>query len=381
MVIGVVSSTQSHVQLIKDAIATRYDFTHVTERDIVSTIGIGKLVNCDKAPLLDSLQDTYGNVLISGDALWSEALCQYLLTNLRGSLLIDITLPKPGELPHGQYWGYEGIMAWVIQSQFKRAPQHDGSVIYLDVDNSQFQFNMTALLETIQQHDDRRDVVNVSMEDVIKRAMKDLGIELPPAQVVTEETAPKEESEVEKTVEMIKETVEVAAQHPTALSIEQPPTIVSTPKVAPEKKQDLNTNSTNSDSQVFLKMKDGTMALFIPVNIQLPAQVIGGVGYHTLVFTAPDLGNTGLQPLKVQNAVIPATSSVVHRHPIMTPQVTVDSPDLQQLVAQKVQLDQSIRDARAAKDEATVAELRKQRRLIRRQINAIGGSVNVTTQD
>lgn len=391
MIIGVVSSTQSHIQLIKDTIATKYDFIHVTEENVVSAVGIGRLVNGDKRPLLDSLQRTYGNVLISGDALWSETLCQYLLGNLGGALLIDINLPKPDELPHGQYWGYEGIIDWVVQVQSKRVPLHefkrmtpnDGTIVYLDTDNSQFQSNMVALMETIQNHYEKRDVVNVSMEDVIKQAMADLGIEPPPAQVtiVDSSNKPIPISQTEKiTLPEVKETVELAAQHPIALSADQYPTIVSKGKVAPEEEQNLNTSSITDDTLVYLKMKDGTMALFVPTNIQLPTQVISGVEYHTLVFTAPDLGNTGLQPLKVQNVVV---STKVERHPISTPvvssQLAVGSSNLQQLVAQKVQLDQSIKEARAANDEARVTELRKQRRLIRRQINKWGVEAHATT--
>lgn len=381
MVIGVVSSTQSHIQLIKDTIATKYDFTHVTEENIVSAVGIGRLVTGDKRPLLDNLQHTYGNVLISGDALWSETLCQYLLGDLGGSLLIDITLPKPDELPHGQYWGYEGIMDWAIQAQskratphqFKRATPYDGTIVYLDTDDSQFQFNMVALMEVIQNHYKKEDVVDVSMEDVIKRAMADLGIE-PPAQDTPIVDSSKSQTE-ETTLPEVKETVEIVAQHPIALSTNPHPTIVSSDEVTPEENHNSSTSSITDDTQVYLKIKDGTMALFLPTSIQLPAQVISGVEYHTLVFTAPDLGNIGLQPLKIQNLVAPTK---VERHPISAPVVSSqpagDSSDLRQLVAQKVQLDQSIRDARAAGDETTVNELRKQRRLIRRQINAIGGS-------
>lgn len=386
MVIGVVSSTQSHIQLIKDAIATKYDFTHVTEENIVSAVGIGRLVTGDKRLLLDNLQRTYGNVLISGDALWSETLCQYLLGTLGGSLLIDITLPKPGELPHGQYWGYEGIIDWAIQAQskkatlhqFKRATLHDGAIVYLDTDDSQFQSNMVALMEVIQNHYKKEDVVDVSMEDVIKRAMADLGIE-PPAQatpIVDSSKKPIPVSQTEETtLPEVKETVEIGAQHPIALSTNLHPTIVSSDEVTPEENHNSSTSSITDDTQVYLKIKDGTIALFLPTSIQLPAQVISGVEYHTLVFTAPDLGNIGLQPLKIQNNVAPTK---VKRHPISAPVVSSqpvgDSSDLHQLVAQKVQLDQSIRDARAAGDETTVNELRKQRRLIRRQINAIGGS-------
>lgn len=378
MVIGVVSSTQSHIQLIKDTIATKYDFTHVTEENIVSAVGIGRLVTGDKRPLLDNLQRTYGNVLISGDALWSETLCQYLLGTLGGSLLIDITPPKPGELPHGQYWGYEGIIDWAIQVQSKKATLHDGTIVYLDTDDSQFQSNMVTLMEVIQNHYKKEDVVDVSMEDVIKRAMADLGIE-PPSQatpIVDSSKKPIPVSQTEETtLPEVKETVEIGGQHPIALSTNLHPTIVSSDEVTPEENHNLSTSSITDDTQVYLKIKDGTMALFLPTSIQLPAQVISGVEYHTLVFTAPDLGNIGLQPLKIQNNV---ASTKVERHPIsapvVSPQPAVDSSDLRQLVAQKVQLDQSIRDARAAGDETTVNELRKQRRLIRRQINAIGGS-------
>ena len=117
------------------------------------------------------------------------------------------------------------------------------------------------------------------------------------------------------------------------------------------------------------------MVLFIPAGTQLSTQIIDGVEYQTMVFTAPDLGNTGLQPLKIQNAM----GHSVKRQPISAHTSSVDTSKLQQLLTQKTYLDQSIKEARAANDEARVIELRKQRRLIRRQINKWGIEAHATT--
>lgn len=371
VLVGVISGVQKHIQRVKDEILSQFDFVCVDEKDVVSVVGIGRLVNGDKRPLLDSLQCTYGNVIISGDALWSETLCQYLLGNLGGSLLIDITLPKSDELPQGQYWRYEGIMDWVVQVQSKRVPLHqfkrvtpnDGAIVYLDTDNSQFQSNMVALMEVIQNHYEKRDVLDVSMEDVIKRAMADLGIEPPPAQEVSKDVPEKVIPEP-----VIKETPELVEEHPVETVSESIPTIGSINEKSPEENQIPDTSSTINNSTVYLKMREGTMVLFIPAGTQLPTQIIDGGEYQTMVFTAPDLGNTGLQPLKIQNAV----GHLVKRQPISTHTSSVDTSELQQLLTQKTHLDQSIKEARAANDEARVIELRRQRRLIRRQINKWG---------
>lgn len=344
MIIGIISSSPDHIQSLHGALP---DFVQVTESDIISAVGVGKLVAGDKRPLLDNLFSTYGNVMISGVAMWSEVLSHHLVSTLNGTLILDTTSIQ---LPSERYWEYDGVKEWVTESKFL---YYQPNTIYMDFDDTvQYQNQLGAILEMVANANDKRSDTTMSMEEVIKRAMEDLGIE--PAIKVDSNNTTK------------------VASSPSKLVAEQPAEVVVTPSPVTISSKEAPSKDTII-SEVYLKLKDGTMALFIPSNIQLPAQVIDGREYHTLVFVAPNLGDTGLQSLKIQNDVTTASQST---SPVAPP---VYATNLQQLVEQKVQLDHDIKSARAANDEARVAELRKQRRIVRRQINTIGGGANVAT--
>ena len=165
---------------------------------------------------------------------------------------------------------------------------------------------------------------------------------------------------------------------------------------------EITQQKTNLD--VYLKMKDGTMVLFIPTGFKFETQKVDGVEYSTLVFRAPDLGNTGLQKLDVTNTVIPTQSKIIPKakpdvymppaKPVIDPpELIIDPPEpenitppnepsikfrdvknmsLEELVREKSSLDHQIKTARSNKDEELVKQLRKQRRHVREQINLWG---------
>lgn len=359
MILGIVSPFSSQIQSILSKLPEEYNFVHVSELDVLKAIGLGQLINADKSDILDHLQDAYGNIVVSGSALWDKNL-RGRFTELGGLWVCSGQLPVDSEVPQERYWS-----------------THRGTDLYKPEGNT-----VESLMSVIQLQasKDKKGVVDVSMEDVIKRAMKDLGIVQPnpPIQVDPNPPSPvvKEISE-----SFVEDTPKLAEEQPVELELPISPAILPAPEEVPEKSQNMSISPNTPNLAVYLKMKDGTMALFIPSELQLPAQVIDGVEYQTLVFTAPDLGNLGLQELKIQNKVL----SAVQRKSIPSPLVISNSPstgnegDLQQLVSQKVHLDQSIKEARAAGDEELVSELRKQRRSVRRQINAIGGMGNATS--
>lgn len=403
MVIGFISSNQNHIQLIKTEVLSKFKFICLEEKDIVSLVGIGKLVNANKIPLLNNLQKIYGNVFISGDALWDEKACHHLLSTLHGVLLIDTTPLQPNDLPSGQYWAQEGLtnaVGWLKQL----VVTHEADFLdYLDFSNKAVHRHLKSLSELIQRHDDKKDVINVSMEDVIKQAMTDLGIDSL-LEVVADSSQQKVQISDTENSENIDENIDDSTEssEDTGDDIDEdisdePATSVSGDQTSSSntyrltsatiqqkggiKVMNVNNPPKLTEGSIALKLINGAISLLIPANLQLPIQTINKKEYNLLVFTAPDLGNTELQFLKIHN------NSVVTSQPIKTStkshtkyqnSVTGNS-DLQQLVAQKVQLDQAIKIARAANDELTVNELRKQRRSVRRQINAIGGASNETT--
>ena len=204
-------------------------------------------------------------------------------------------------------------------------------------------------------------VSDLSIEDSIKKAMAELGLDPeeitetpePEKMVQTPEVQP---TEPEKTPEPEPEVTE-----------EFPPNLPNTQSDEPEVSKPLNEEQTTQIKQntsIYLKIKDGTVALFIPEGAQLGRTEVGGESYSTIVFRAPDLGNTGLQEL-VQVAQAQPVERV-KRVPISS-----DS-SLIELVREKSRLDEQIKSARQSGDEVLVKQLRKQRRQVREQINYWG---------
>lgn len=415
MIIGIISPLQNHVQIIESALPTELNYVKITEEDLVKFVGVGAVINNDKCNLLTELQRIYGNVLISGDTLWDEKACHHLLSVLHGLLLIDTTPLSPDELPSGQYWKRDEALENVAWRRQLVVTHETEFLDYLNFSTKEVQWHIKSLVELIKRHDDRKVVTNLSMEDVIKRAMQELGIDsqdIEPIPLVTVpsshpqglvckpfETA-KTVAEEEVTESPDEELIDSSEQQrPLEETEEQLSTDNTEPKNYELPPADRNLQGgikvrsvddplLIKENFAYLKIKDGTIALLLPASFQLPTQSIEGKEYQVLVFTAPNLGDTGLQELKIQNQIIDAvnqsrvdTKSSVKRQSIISQEkiVAENADDLQQLVAQKVHLDQLIKSARAAKDDATVAELRKQRRSIRRQINAIGGGMDNAT--
>ena len=364
MILGIISPFPSQIQSIISKLPPKYNFVHVTESDVLTAIGLGCLINSNKSRILDVLQETYGNVVISGSAMWDEASRTHL-QELGGLWVCAEQLPDKSEIPQEQYWSL-----------------HDDTDLYRPEGST-----IKTLLPTIRMRaaKDRKGVIHMAMEDVIQKAMQDLGIEssaemmevmddpLPqavpeapvPVEVINESNVPAEMGDKTEATEVLS-----SPEQPTEQVLTSSPEVISTLEMSTAEKQNSDTSSSKSDLNVYLKIKDGTIALFLPTELQLPTQIVDGVEYQTLVFTAPDLGDVGLQLLQIQN--------IPMRQPSISNTVSEDVDHLQDLVAQKVQLDQAIKTARAAGDESTVQQLRKQRRSIRRQINAIGVMRNVS---
>lgn len=363
MIVGVISPFQSDIQSIHKAMDGMGNFTYVTEAEVVKYTGIGKLVNCSKEPLLQALDEAYGNILVSGDILMDESARDYILKS-GGVVIVVWHLPSVEELYPEGYWEDMDVVNAAVKDRLTGIYQQNrdkGWMVCLDFEDCRDK-SINLLDQTVaiihQNATEKRDVINVSMEDIINKAMRDLGVEPIDSKAIEPAQSPKLETP------RVEEAPELPAAQPAELSsdveVDKLPNVENPPPEIPQQ----------SSKSTYLKMKNGTMVLFIPSNYQFPAQVIGGVEYQTIVFRAPDLGNVDLQELKILNEI------VAQPHPsptIRKPVHAVDSSDLAQLVAKKVQLDQDIKSARQNSDKSLVELLRKQRRQVRRQINAIGG--------
>lgn len=378
MILGIISPFPSQVNAILNQLPE--DIISVTEVDILNVLGLGRFVHSDKSHILDCLLETYGNVVVSGAALWDKELTSHF-NDIGGTFVSIKQYPDASEIPTEQYWE-------------SRYSQYIPTGVDVHLLMNQIR---------LQSSKDTKGVVNVSIEDTINKAMLELGIEPEllnaPKQpvepvpdqsqeilpgVVEEQSAepvPKLEIKVappEQEIQLIpvEELPEIVSTQPAEQSVEPLPLPVPAPEPvseplpvpAPEPVPEPEISVTiMAEANVYLKIKDGTIALFIPEDIHLPNQVINNISYTTLVFKAPDLGNTGLQELSITNLI----SKPTPRKSITNSQV---SEDLADLVSRKVQLDQAIKAARADNNETLVNELRKQRRHVRRHINSIGGS-------
>ena len=360
MILGIISPFSSQIESILSKLPSEYNFVHVSELDILRAIGLGQLINADKSNILNYLQDTYGNFVISGSALWDENL-RGQFTKLGGFWVCSDQPPIDSEVPQGRYWSKEAKLY-----------KPEGNTV-------------ESLMETIQVQasKDKKGVIDVSMEDVIKRAMRDLGIDSPSSPMQNKSEQPQLLEKEQISDSKIEDTPKLAEEQSLELKLPVAPAILPISEKSPEKSQNKNISSNTTNLAAYLKMKDGTMVLFIPSELKLPAQIIDGVEYQTLVFTAPDLGNLGLQELKIQNKVTRMERTKSNPPTVISPvsafSVEENEVTLQQLVFQKVQLDQGIKEARAEGNVNLLNELRKQRRLVRRQINAIGGMGNATS--
>ena len=301
--------------------------------DLYKVMDMGTLLYYPKKfKLLQKLEQVYGNIIVVGDI--------FLDSEVRQSITES------------------GGTSYVMESKFSTAIE--------EINNPKIDLNKSDVVITELPNFDefetnRKEVVNMSIEESILRAMKDLGVE--PDEPVPEP--------MKKPVEPVPEPiVEPVTPEPEELSLEDLPDLVEeTPQKVvvedlPSKETKTEIRPQEFDLDVYLKIKDGTIALFIPADFEFDVQDIGGIKYNTMVFRAPDLGNTSLQSLKVENAKKPVIP-VVKSEP-------VDDSDLSELVKTKTSLDRQIKTAREEGNKELVKQLRKQRRTVRKQINLWG---------
>ena len=218
---------------------------------------------------------------------------------------------------------------------------------------------------------------NMRIEDTIRKAMADLGMNVDD---VTDEELPKppkkqqvkETKKPDKKVEKKPEPVKKA-----------PEPIMNEPE--PEEADD--------GVSVFCKLNisEGTMAVLVPEGVKFTKQTIGGVSFDTFVVPIPDITSSKLQELPVaseekeepakehsapKKVPVVKSSSNLNKAKSAPPtaakrSVNKSAPvgNLDDLQAEKKRLDEEIKQARADGDQEAVLELRKQRRAVRAQIN------------
>ena len=347
MILGVIVPMESESNKVYQNLT--HKFCRIDSKIWSKCMDIGVVVNSPiKYQLLQKLETLWKNLFITGNLFLDEDVQQSIIEGGGAIIAPSESIHKVNTLNMSESSLLE------LHAGNYELNIIQGVTSGLDLDNKW-------MADTINEVSvDEVEVISMSIEDSIKNAMKELGIE--PDNVVSPDP-PKTE---EKTDEVSLEELPDPSPEPTP--IEQPeivPETISLPEVV-NSPSDEETPQIEQNLDIYLKIKDGTMALFIPEGIRLPAEVIEGVKYSTLVFRAPDLGNTQLQALSINSQIkVKAAEKPVVSH------ISGDS-SLEELVKKKSSLDFQIKTARNEGNAELVKQLRKQRRHVREQINLWG---------
>ena len=361
----------------------------ISENELITSMDVGDLVNNTKLKrsVLVELENQYNNLLVYGNTLLDRSICDWIVK--RGGKIVVILELNPQFDFAGAY--FENLDRQVILDQFKAQwcnPSIEGIEYWTfdDTFHSHIKdytdwiidsIKLTGIKDTIKEV---KDTI-MTMEETIRQAKEKLGIFSSQDEGITEEQSS---------------------------SVMEP----ETPILSVSEKVEVDTFE-EQISSIFLKIKDGTIALLVPQDklLKLPVKNINGKSYVTLSFRAPDLGNTQLQKLNILNevsATIPLKKGSVSQETTQKSDSWVDnllektkpqldklfpdsseeskpipkskpspipefkSNDLKELEQEKERLTKLIAEARKVGDNEKVTELRRQRRSIRKKINACG---------
>ena len=314
MIVGLISITQEPINKIIESDCSAFKI--VSDNDLLPLIGLGDLVNNTalKCTVLSELEQQYGNVLFYGNVTLDIPVCQWLLNKNNKVLVILESNPQwEWDLPY-----YDNLDSQGAGIKFK---------------NQWMKYRKGLKKSTCWRYENGEFVKDIM-------SFIHLGLK-----------------EVEDVTMSLEETIKLAKEK---LGLFEEDTIPEIPEKSETKAEEVQLEDSNIKESVFLKFREGTMALLIPQNkIQrLPVENINGNYWITLSFRAPDLGVTQLQELTILNEL-----------PDME---TSSTQDLKTMVHEKVRLDNLIREARQNGDDEEVLRLRRQRRAIRKQINTYG---------
>ena len=201
-----------------------------------------------------------------------------------------------------------------------------------------------------------------NIEESIRIAMKELGIDTDDIETEVDETEVEDNSDItEELVEDVKDTVELDDDDNTTIDED-------------------GAEESESNPAVYVKIKDGVAALIFSSDIKFQHKELGGRVMNVLSFKVPDVNSEKLQELELiledetKTKKPEDVKKVVDRTPIVKADDTADSDDvLTELKNQKQAIDLQIKEARSDGDTELVNSLRKQRRALRNKINSMGG--------
>lgn len=403
MIIGLVGPVAQDIQTIIELLTEDKSIQVVDSIDVIRSMDrnhINSLTTKDyhKKYFLKQLEFDLGTFIVTGNLLLSPDICNWLLQNdgviavvsrAKMELYDEETLENTGV-----FWREPHVQRYELEHKFKRVfeglkqDNNSENLFMIDISDedsedltrivecsenwmNSYEFNLnTSDLTTLVT---RKEDANMTMEESIRKAMAELGID--------NEEEPTQE--VEKPIKK--------KQQSTNKSNKQQSVVVET--VLEEKsshKEDVHEPDTDEEvDSIFIKLTDTTMALLLPVGTHLEKQSIGGTDFNVATVEIPDWNSRKLQELsiksdKAKNETQPESISnqesktfenknpkrAEKRTPVQSEQKSItQSAGLKELQEEKARLDAEIKKWRSEGNIDMVNTLRKQRRVVRGKIN------------
>lgn len=374
---------------IVDIVQVLRDLNGIDDRAAARKIINGYPVSADfQKVYLKSLEQAYGSVIVQGNiGLTSDTLKWLLEQNSTVGVVNRNSMDEYDEdmiESTKNYYADTAMQEYELVERFinlKNELKHPDKVFQINLGGDETELedaveSMTNIIGTPEVKNTDTNAMDIllgiggdttmKIEDTIKKAMAELGMDV---------EAPAEESK--------------PAPKPKQEKKSEPKKVVKEPEPEVDDKES-NAEEVNA---LYCKISGNKMALLIPEGMKLEQQTIGDMVFNVITVDVPDLKNTKLQELT--QAVAPQPKKV--EKPIMNPPVEKKKPelvpmpvnpkgydahkkrlkedfnidvDLDDLKSEKARLDDAIKQARAAGDQELVDSLRKQRRAVRKKINA-----------
>ena len=368
MLIGVIGPDFDDIELVSELLTL--DRT-IQEFDFNKFLGLTKdtIRNCIitddiyKDYLFKIVEKKFSTVMLTGNIMFSQDLCERFL--LQGGTLVIVSRGVTDDQTLRFNRLYEELAKRNLQNLYLVDISQENSeelnrlleesITWKDTPEDMLLDELGAF-ESITNLIIGKDNDDMTIENSIEKAMRELGLNLPEqteVSPITPVVEPKKKKD--KKAEPIKKRE------------------VTTPQeVQPIKTQ-------QEEQSIFVKFSENTMAILIPENIHITKQVIGDTTFNVTTVEIPDINNKSLQELSCS-----VTPVVSHTTPQpkkkaaepekikkreKTPEIT--TYDLASLKQVKAELDQKIKEARQQGNTEEVNALRKQRRAVRAKINKL----------
>lgn len=397
MIIGVVGPVEQDIQTITEMITESHQIQVVDSVNVIRLMdrkhinSITTQVNHKKV-FLKKLEQEFGTVIVTGNLILSEDICSWILEN-QGVLIVVSRDKLESYDKHDldvseEYWCDPVVQRYELELRFKRLYESlsrsyskDLYLIDLSDEDSEDLMNLAEVCESwedsyqsgfnmaeIENIVDGKDDTTMTMEESIKKAMAELGVNVDETSEEPKQVE-KPKKRVNKMPVQVEQTQEKSEQDDKQLegqmSIE-------------DYEHEVESQEPKTSESIFVKISGNTMALMIPAGMKLEKQSIAGMNFEVATVPIPDLNSSKLQELYVKK-IIATSNPEVEKSQKVEPgkmakkptKTIVASGNLDDLHAEKARLDAEIKKYRAAGDMETVNALRKQRRAVRGKINSL----------